>query len=172
MAAGYQNRLLLLNVSQKVAGHVGLIAEVDDDCIGFAAGHITTVSDVLAVPFVQIETDCPLGPLETVGYIDIVCVNESYQNRGIGTELLTRVVSKLQTDDVPLVTEVWHRDGIDGGDVLEKVGFEAVATLHDYWTYTTAGCDPCPECGRSPCECSGSLFIQHGDSELLTASGE
>jgi hypothetical protein len=37
-----------------------------------------------------------------------------------------------------------------------------VTESESYWEYSTHNCGPCVECGQSPCDCSGALFLSSG----------
>lgn len=159
MADGYQDRVLLVDAATAVEGHVGRVAEAADEVVAFAAGRIGTFAGVLSVPY-EVVADCTVEPLERVGVLSVVCVAEEHERRGLGTTLAELVTAELATEVPVLVSEVWHRGGVDGGDVLESLGFECAHTGEGYWQHSTAGTDPCPRCESTPCQCSGSLYVR------------
>lgn len=159
MADGYQDRVLLVDAATTVEGYVGHVAETADRVVAFAAGRIETFAGVLSVPF-EVVADCAIEPLERVGVLSVVCVADDHERRGLGTTLAELVTAELATEVPVLVSEVWHGDGVDGGDVLESLGFECALTDGVYWRHSTAGTDPCPQCDSTPCQCSGSLYVR------------
>ena len=160
MAEGYQDSLLLINAAKETNGYSGYVGEDEGEVLGFSAGYIGEFANSIDIPYAEVESNCELKPAQKVGYIAIVCVVEGYENQGIGTKLCSRMATDLEQKGFSLITQVWHRDGVDGGDVVRKIGFEPVISLSDYWRYTTSTCEPCPECGMSPCECRGTLFLK------------
>lgn len=168
MADGYQKNVTLTNAADGVSGYVGQVVELSSEVVGFGVGHIGTFAEVLSVPYITVQSDCTLRPLEIVGFLDVVCVESEHESNGLGTALVDSLTADLTGDfagittvDTPvIVSEVWHRNSVDGGDVLESLGFERVVSDPEYWTHSTGNADPCPECGRSPCVCSGSLYVR------------
>lgn len=167
MAPGYQNSVVLSNASSSVTGYTGVVVEASDTVVGFGVGHVGTFAGVISVPYADL-TDCSPDPLDTVGYLDVVCVESDHEGQGLGTalgdSLVTQLSETLLTDTggepAPLVSEVWHRKGPDGGTILETLGFERMLADDDYWRHSTSGADACPECGSTPCECDGSLYLR------------
>lgn len=160
MAEGYQDCLLLINAAQETNGYFGYVCRAEGETVGFSAGYVGTFAKSISIPYTEVKPNCGLKPLQKVGYISIVCVVEEYEDQGIGTKLCSKTATGLEQNEVPLITQVWKRDGVDGGDISRKIGFEPVVSLSDYWKYTTSDCEPCPECGMSPCECRGTLLLK------------
>jgi hypothetical protein len=160
MAEGYQDRLLLINAARGTSGYTGTVGVDREEFIGFSAGHLGTFTNLIDIPYSEVETNCELEANQKVGSIDIVCVVEEHEGEGVGTELCAKTATDLEKNDVPLMTQVWHRGGVDGGDVVRKIGFNPVVSLDSYWKYTTSACESCPECRTSPCECRGTLFLK------------
>lgn len=161
MAEGYPDRLVLANAASSVTGYVGVVVKNPTQTVGFATGYVGTVAGVISIPYADIRTDWSLSPTQKAGYLDILCISENHEGCGNGTALAEETIRRLSQYDVPLLTEIWHREGVDGEDVVEKLGFERVLTGDNYWRKSTKGRGRCPECGESPCQCTGSLQISH-----------
>jgi hypothetical protein len=160
MAEGYQDRLLLINAAKETNGYSGYVGEAKGEFIGFSAGYIGAFANVIDIPYAEVELNCELEPAQKVGYIAIVCVVEDHEDQGIGTNLCSKTATDFEHENIPLTAQVWHREGVDGGDIVTKIGFDPVVSISDYWRHTTAVYEPCPECGMSPCECRGTLFLK------------
>lgn len=159
MAKGYPDRLVLENAASSVTGYIGLVVETPTQPVGFATGYLGTVAGVISIPYAETSNDWSLSPTEKVGYLDILCVSENHEGCGNGTALAQETIHRLLRYDVPLLTEIWHREGVDGENVVEKLEFERVLSDDNYWRKSTRDCDRCPECGDSPCQCTVSIQI-------------
>lgn len=160
MAEGYPERLVLENAAASISGFIGVIATSSDHTVGFAAGYVGTAAGVLSIPYAKTHGKFSLPPTELVGYIDVVCVREDHEGNGIATALVREIIRQFEHQDITLVTEIWHREGPDGRDVVEKFGFDRVLTDDDYWQMATRGLGKCPECNSTPCQCTGSLQVR------------
>lgn len=159
MATGYADRLALTNAAEDVRGYTAMVAQADDELVGFAIGYAGVSARSISVPFDTAEPHCGLAPTQSVGYLAAVCVQKSWEGQGAGTALARATVEDLTNQQSPITAEAWHREAVDGRDILSKLGFEQRLSLEEYWSYATDQYGACPECGQAPCRCSGSLHI-------------
>jgi len=160
MARGYPNPITLLNAAGAVPWYTGFVAERNGDIVGFSAGYVSTAGEVISVPYPEVAKYVSFTAKEVAAYLDIVCVAEEHEGKGVGSELAETVAQQLENWSKTIITEVWHRNRVDGTVIVEKLGFEQATADEDYWQISTRGYGTCPECDSSPCHCRGSLHVR------------
>ena len=159
MSSSYVDTSLL---DKGLSGDEVLYAAVEDgNILGYAAGSSVGLSDMSAsFSKEDIEEDL-VESTGQVAVLEIVAVREGEGGRGIGSSVLDKTVSDLNSSSDAVFAEAWIRPGkTDGSDVLESVGFRELYNSSDYWKPKTKDFDTeCPECGNTTCSCSGALYV-------------
>lgn len=158
MAPGYEDRALLEEAATHDHAACFVALNPGRDVVGFSAGKVGVFSEVTAAPYSQLEP-IDIQPNESVVYLNPTCVDREYEGRGIGSGLRKTLIEEFTTPEQTIVTEIWHREGVDGRAVNVKFGFECVQTHDQYWRSSSGGCGECPECNETPCTCSGGLYV-------------
>jgi N-acetylglutamate synthase-like GNAT family acetyltransferase len=109
--------------------------------------------------------DLPIG--ETNAVMHALAVEESWQGRGIGSELLRLRLAVVR--DAPAVDaalgNAWLRPHTGDVSVLfEKHGFERYETVDGSFRQSEGSRD-CPDCGPDGCDCSTAVYAKTFDDE-------
>lgn len=93
--------------------------------------------------------------------IKSIAVNADFQNRGVGTGLMTIVLESLRGDVEEFEVVAWQRS--DSGlipleVILTRVGFEKLEVKKGHWYEDSVRRGyKCPACGH-PCKCDAVIF--------------
>lgn len=143
---------------------VGLVAEAPpaDEIVGFSfldiAGRSHTV-DYLGLDVLGLTP--PLSNRN--GIFHLSCVRAEWEGRGIGSAFYERRLDILSERDVFRAFGIsWHRPDAshDSRALFEKWGFEAFATVENYYRRTEER-EHCPLC-EGNCTCTASLYLRTG----------
>jgi len=139
--------------------------EVEEPTQGFVAVDRTKVvafgiATVAGAEYVReyLSVDVDVDPWEPTGVLHILVTHEDYEGRGLGSELVTTRLKWIQSTGADGVIGVsWHReDHRDSRPLFEKFGFEAVATIEEYYTHLE-GYVECVDCEES-CTCDATIY--------------
>lgn len=109
------------------------------------------------------EQLAPLFPsLKYIGYISLIAIDETEQNKGIGGAMLNDVSSRLLLRSEQLITVVWKAPGIQNnfGVLLEKRNWKPIIQVKEYWKEDSRKKKyHCAVCGKPPCRCCGVVYL-------------
>lgn len=162
MGTGYADTKLLEEASNPSTLSIGKVAydPIQDTVSGFCIAEVHKIGEAISVPWEKVQEDIPYSEFQTVGELNTIVVTEQKEGKGIGTSLVESVVMILSNSGLPIITETWNRNqDIDGRCIAEGIKLTHITTLPDYWEYSTSDTETCIECHKSPCECSGSLYM-------------
>lgn len=137
-----------------------LRAEIE--VLGFTIGGVVTLGQLDDYLHVSLK-DLPesLTSVEPVGLMRTTAVSEGYQGRGIGFHLVQEKVQRCLDGGANVLCAVaWHDgDDANAGGILERLGFEPVMTVDEYWREASIEEDyACPSCGEPPCTCAAKIY--------------
>lgn len=95
---------------------------------------------------------------ETTGILHILCVDEDYGGRGIGSELAKARLRWLSVEGADAAIGIsWNREEHqDSRPIFEKFDFEESAVVEEYYD-KTHGRAPCPDCDGT-CMCTATIY--------------
>ncbi len=115
---------------------------------------------LIGVASASVEME-PSGESGTaIGHVRLVAVAPIARGRGVATRLVSEVSQSCETRGATrLVAYAWvhGRGGIAPlSGSLERAGYARERRIEGFYAGTVA--DPCPACGKSPCECPADLY--------------
>lgn len=95
------------------------------------------------------------------GYLNTLCVDEDWREKGIGSALVRARLEWLRSNDIPRVFGVsWlPEDGPSSKYLFEKFGFEELAHIREYYYQDESPRRWCPDCGE-PCSCDAKIYAR------------
>lgn len=168
----------VLNIAEKQLGeayievddilneeNIALAATISGKLVGFCTGKKLAVSELYKkIPQLSQKKLKQLEVVDEVGMVASMATDSTETGKGIGTELLSECVNKLQTMGLNvLVMAGWKSEkGVHIGSLAKKLGFEEMLEIEKFWYEDSkANGYRCPSCGEPPCECSAVVFIMH-----------
>jgi len=130
--------------------------------VGICIGGVFSQSRLAS--YLNIDTtDYPRDLLDAkhIGVIRTTAIREELQNRGIGSELVTKTMDLHEQQGVDKHLAVAWRSptGTNIHSILVENGLKPEEVYTDYWLKESRERGfTCPECG-SPCTCSGIVYI-------------
>lgn len=119
--------------------HFTIVAEQQGRIIGVAIGEILK---------------------QDLGVLDLICVDASFRNQGIGKELFVRRLKEFERKQISdLRLNHWVRLNEFEPRLGIKFGFEFVEEIIGYWKEVSLKLNSsCAECGPPPCSCRCRVY--------------
>lgn len=109
---------------------------------GYASGYVRGVLSPGELP-------------EETAVLHMLCVDDGWQGRGIGTCLARECLAWARRRAGLVVAVSWLRDGAaDSAPLFEGLGFERLATVEGYYRGDR---EDCPDC-RGECTCRAAVY--------------
>lgn len=98
---------------------------------------------------------------EIIGLLDIIVVEDSYRNQGIGSKLFANRLKKLSENGVSKFALFhWREGNFPEPKIAIRQGFKWRETLPFYWKIASISENfSCARCGAPPCNCSADLYF-------------
>lgn len=158
MGDDYPDRQLVLK-SISDSDSICVVSKTDDGTVcGFGISHKFTVEHVQK----RLNNTVPIQYSgDYVGFLDQLCVSETYENNGIGTALTKTRIEALETRDVSdLIAVSWNCGDATGSNrLLESHGFDRHEAVDNYWLEESIATNFVCPCGY-PCTCTGVIYIR------------
>ena len=134
----------------------GFVASDGGTVAGF--GIATNADADYAENYIGVGIDIDLWP--STGILHILVVAPNYRGRGIGSDLVATRLRWLRevAEADGVVGLSWHReDHVDSRQLFEKFGFEAAATVEEYYAKAHDDPGPCVDCD-GVCSCNATIY--------------
>ena len=94
-------------------------------------------------------------------YLDMIVISPEFQNKGIGTKLLTNVIDYAKTNGFCSIecSAIEANGHTNSKKLLENFGFECIDSVDNYWGKLCPDFF-CKECGQKPCVCTMHKYIK------------
>ena len=145
--------------------NIALVASVDKEIAGFCLARKIDLDHLYKmVPQLRTENIKRLKFLDQVGLVSSIATASKFQGCGVGSELMTRALSGLESLDVhTMVMTGWKSErGVHIESIGHKNGFNEVIEIPHFWHEDSQQYGyRCPSCGEPPCDCSAVVYIRH-----------
>lgn len=145
-------------------GAFGIVATEGETVVGY--GIVLMLDRDATEDYFRFGTaDYPIGEINAI--MHALAVEESWQGRGIGSELLRLrlAIARDAADVDAALANAWLRPHTTDVSVLfEKHGFERYETVDGSFRQSEGSRD-CPDCGPDSCDCSSAVYAKTFDSE-------
>ena len=136
-------------------GSISLVAECDNKVVAYGTAAI--ISE-------EVHPELAEYMSGKTGMLCTVAVANGYEGRGIASRLADERLQKLKSMgcDTILVT-AWRSQthGIHVEKILDRLGFEIVEELSEYWKGYS-----CSHCGENNCTCDAVIFRLEVDQSM------
>lgn len=147
----------------------GIVAIVKKEVVGFSFFQWCTV-DVLAKyiftdknwlkEILRKKNHDSLIPV-LIGYRNLTAVKKDFQNKGVGSKLVSFSIKELKKRSDIIVNVVWKAENKKNlGQTLQRHGLKPAKTIPGYWREDSLNRKyECAVCGPPPCKCIAEIYI-------------
>lgn len=139
-----------------------LLALLEGELIGVATAlRLPPGGSAYYAPFGKEAVD--LFHRHRVGSMECASVQESWQGRGIGSELGRRRVAWLEATGCDAIIGIAWESGLPhtSDRVFLRLGFERISGVENFYVGISQQRGfICPICGPPPCRCAASLYVR------------
>jgi ribosomal protein S18 acetylase RimI-like enzyme len=169
VGTGLENTLEL--VFNEDSGAHGIVATEGETVVGY--GIVLLLNHAGAESYFQFGTqEYPIG--ETNAVMHALAVDEAWQGRGIGSELM-RLRLAIARDVVDLdvaLGNAWLRPHtVDVSVLFEKHGFDRYEVVEESFRQSD-GTRDCPDCRPDSCRCSSAVYGKIFGQKMPTTTTE
>jgi Acetyltransferases len=93
--------------------------------------------------------------------LDVLIIKKEYQNKGIGTALMTEMFNKIKNKNIKniLAKVVFSNNHMNAEGLIKKFNFKETLRIKGYWGSKYPDIS-CKVCNCMPCECTCVFYIK------------
>ncbi len=148
---------------------IRVVTTIKDEIIGFSIGLIVQEIDLKKTLNKYQFSQLPKSffTSKKTGIIKIIAVRKTFQNKGIGTQLIQRCIIDLKSRGMEIITAfAWKtKKGVNIAPIFDRLEFKILCEINYFWRDDSLlNQYSCSECGAPPCLCSTVIY-----SKTITA---
>ncbi|MBR8535817.1 GNAT family N-acetyltransferase [Carboxylicivirga sediminis] len=129
-----------------------------DKLIGFSLAYQCTIEGALCDYGLNVSSYAEWD--RQVYVLKSMVIEESYQRRGYGTELMKSALNKAKANQLDAIILVGWKSvkGTNIEHLMDDFGFEVICEIQDFWhAESIINQYQCPVCGN-PCNCTAIIY--------------